>query len=450
MSRNKSLGLLAGAALCIVSSAGQAQDADRAYRSELLADAAGRSSLLAAGGSVHHDNGAFGVSDGSGNNSLNVNLYTQYRHMFNFSDQPDGNGDEADVTHGGQLARVRVILFGTVGSPNMEYFIQFGADPISSIGDDDDDLEATSSSDSSYASSSGVSVLDAEFTYWFDEPGNGGYFTFGQGRPSQGFEQMTHIWNQQAMERSIPDQILSTGRQQFFGGGFQDETFDIEVFFTDGVYTTNTDFFSPIEADFGIGGRANFIINGTRDAFTTQSSFPGSPDGLRAGIGGQYQTGGETGIGTMDVNAWFGNADVELRGSGYSVRLHGYVQNIDFDGSDDITNFGVALRGGLFLDDNWEIYAGWDAVFFDDELGFDDENQNFLRAGVNFFPFAQSTAVRITGEVIVGLNDTTDLVWGASALSSEIGGSVANTSRQNILGDDDTEFGVGIQAAVLN
>lgn len=444
MSRNKSLGLLAGAALCMVSSAGLAQDADRAYRSELLADAAGRSSLLAAGGSVHHDNGAFGVSDGSGNNSLNVNLFTQYRHMFNFSDQPDSDGDEADLTHGGQLARVRVILFGTVGSPNMEYFIQFGADPISSGSFSDDN----GSSDSSYYGGGEVAVLDAVFTYWFDEPGNGGYFRFGQGRPAQGFEQMTHIWQQQFMERSIPGEFLSPGRQQFWGGGYQDDTFDIEVFFSDGAYTPNTDFVSPIESDLGIGARANFIINGSRDAFASQSSFPGSPDGMRAGIGGQYQTGGETGF-TMDADLWFASADFELRGSGYSVRLHGYAQNVEFDGSDDVTNFGVALRGGLFLDDNWEVFAGWDALFLDDELGFDDENQNFLRAGVNFFPFAQSTAVRFTGEIIVGLNDTSEVISGAGGIGSELG-SMFSTTRQNILGDDDTEIGVGIQAAVLN
>lgn len=445
MSRNKSLGLLAGAALCMVSSAGLAQDADRAYRSELLADAAGRSSLLAAGGSVHHDNGAFGVSDGSGNNSLNVNLFTQYRHMFNFSDQPDSDGDEADLTHGGQLARVRVILFGTVGSPNMEYFIQFGADPVSSGFSDDSN---GSSSDSHFASGE-VAILDALFTYWFDEPGNGVYARFGGGRPSQGFEQMTHIWQQQFMERSIPGVYLSPGRQQFFGGGYQDDAFDIEIFFTDGAFTSNTDFTSSIESDFGIGGRANFIINGSRDAFANQSSFPGSPDGFRAGLGGQYQTGGDTGIATMDLDLWFASADVELRGSGYSVRVHGYVQSVEFDGSDEITNFGVAVRGGVFLDDNWEIFAGWDALFLDDELGLEEDNQNFIRAGVNFFPFAQSTAVRFTGEVILALDETSDVISGTGSLGSEFG-SMLSTTRQNILGDDDTEFGVGFQAAVLN
>jgi len=447
MSRNKSLGLLAGSALCLASSAGLAQDADRAYRAELLADAEGRSSLLAQSASVHHEHGHFGFRDASGNNSMYFGGFVQYRHMFNFADTASDDTD--DFTHGGQLNRARLLMFGTVGSEDFEYFVQFGADPINfgyepSGGPSDGTFSSSEDGD--------LTILDAVFKWSFEEF----YVRFGQGRPAQGFEETTQPWDQQFMDRSLASDVLSPGRQQFIALGYDDgEMLQAEVFFSDGANTQNTDFTSLAEADAAVGGRVNAIFTGNPEDFKTQSSFPGSPEGFRAGFGGQWETHGDTGLGSpADFDAIYANADLEFRGDGFSIRGHGYVLFVDPAIGSELTHWGGAIRGGYFLTDNIEAFAGWEAIAFDEDAFAgddpDDTLQNFIRAGANYFPFEDSTAVRFTAEVIIGIDNTSQFLTGVGNLSPNANPPDFSATRQNVLGEDDTEVGFGVQASVLN
>jgi len=370
--------LLAGAALCLASSAGLAQDATEAYRSEVMSDAAQRSSLLAAGASGHHENGHFGWTDASGNNSLNIGLFGQARWMFNFRD--DNVGENDDFTHGGQLSRVRLFMFGTVASPDFSYFVQFAADS--------NYYSDSNLADSVFDGAGTLTVLD----YWAQWDFEGGmHVRAGQGRPLQGFEEMTQPWDQQFFERSLPNDILSPGRQQFIELGYTDEQIDGAIFISDGAGTANVDFPGASEADFAIGAQVNVIFEGDREQFIDQSSAPGAPYAIRAGIGGQYETHGDTGIGTPDFDVWFLRADVEARGDGWSVRGNGYVLNVDPNGGTEGTHWGASIRGGVFLDPQWEVYGGWDGLFFDSDIvGSANDSFNFIRLGVNHFPFEDS------------------------------------------------------------
>lgn len=419
-----------GAALCLAASAGLATDRP-AYEAELRADASERSSLLASTGSVQYVDGRFVLSDGTGNNTLGISVGAQARWLFNFRDE-DVAGDSNDFTHGGQIARARMVFEGTVGSPDISYFVQIGADPVSSTSDED------------FASGT-VHVLDAWAQFDFE---GGVYLRAGLGKPAQGFEETAHWWEQQTMERSLANDFFAIQRTTFIQLGGSQDTFDWAVFFSDGYRAGASDFFASNEADFALGGRVNVNVEGTPDVFVGQSSFPGSANGLRFGVGGLYQTAGETGINTPEIDLWQASADVEWRGDGYRVAGHGYLLNVEPDGGNDGTHFGFAVRGGYFFNENMEVFAGYDGLFFDDDqIGGDEDTANVLRAGLNFFPIENSYAVRVTGEVLYVLDNTEALGNAASFLSDAgLGNSL---SRQNILGfGDEAEIGVGFQVAI--
>lgn len=450
MSRIKSFGVLAGAAIALASSAGLASDAQNAQRAELLSDAQERTSLRAAAANAYHENGHFGLTDSAGNNSINVGLFGQYRHFFNFGDNVEDRGND-DFAHGGQLSRVNMFFFGNVGSPDFEYFIQVGASGVGSFGMDDFDF---GEGDGPGQNSSSIELLDFLGTYNFE---NGMFFQFGRGRPLQSFEAAPAQY-QQAMERSLAYEILGTDRQEFFGLGFGQDAIEGMVYFSDGFRSAGTDIGAFNSADWAFGARINGYFMGTRDqfsgnypgqSFVGQSAFRGTPEGLRAGVGGLWQSGGDTGF-TADVDAFFVDGDIEYRGDGFRAAGHFYYASIDPEGGSSTDHFAVALRAGYFVDEQVEVYGGFDALYFDDDLGIEEDDQHIARIGVNWFPIERSYAVRVTGEFFYAFDDTVGLIQANDALTgSGLGG--AGLSRHNILGSDDgSEYGFGIQASLLN
>ena len=431
--KSKSLVLLAGAALGTAASANN----DQAYRAEMLADAEQRSSLLAAGATVTHDDGHFTFTDASGNNSMAIGLFGQTRYNFNFGDEErfGGTGDDADgdIVNGFQLSRVKLFAGGTVGSPDFEYYYQFGAN---GVGD---------------SASGGLYLEDFWGKFNFD---GGGHIRAGQGRPSQGFEAMYQPWELQSFERSLGHALFAYDRTQFVEYGYQseDQTWDFAVYITDGARQANVDFPTASEADFGIGGRGNWYFAGDSSDFAAQSSSADRADYAgRAGVGVFWDTHGETGIGTSDFDQWGINADVEVKGEAWSAGAYIYIVNIDPDTGEDGTHFAFRVRGGFNATDQAELYAFWDSIFLDeDALGGSDieDNFNFLGFGANYYPIADSHAVQLGAEVIVSLDDTSDLFGSLSDLS--VGGDSPNFSLYNILGDEDTEIGIGVSLEVLN
>ncbi|MCW5753987.1 MAG: hypothetical protein KIT24_04670 [Phycisphaeraceae bacterium] len=452
MSRNKSLVLLAGAALGMASSASLAQSTQDAYRAELISDASSRSSLLASGGSVVHENGSFGFTDATGNNSMYFSIYGTYRHFFNFGD--DDRGEDNDFAHGGQLALVQAAVFGTVAAPNMHYFLQVGASGTEGL---DDGFDYEFDGLASSGGSSGVSLLDYFFVYDFE---GGMYFIAGQGKPLQGFEQNAHENQQQRLNRSLPAEVFGSGRQQFFGIGGNNDSMEWQVFFSDGANTPNTDFFNSSEADIAIGGALNFYITGGREAWhpsgeygrffgNHQSAFQGSPEALRAGVAMQYESHGDTGFGTSDFNLWLATVGGEYRNNGFSARLYGYLSHLDPKGGDSSTNIAFSATVGYFVDPNIELYLGWDGFFWDEQLPGTEDNNHFIVAGVNFFPFNNSAAVRFTVEAIYSVDKSSDFFSNASVYGIN---NTGTASPFNLLGNagKDGEFGIGIGATIRN
>lgn len=426
--KSKSLVLLAGAALGTAASANN----DQAYRAEMLADAEQRMSLLAAGATVTHDDGHFTFTDASGNNSMAIGLYGEARYLFNFGDEErfGGSGDDADgdIVNGFQVSRIKLFAGGTVGSPDFEYYYQFGADGVDN---------------------GSLSIEDFWGKFNFE---GGGHIRAGQGRPSQGFEAMYQPWELQSFERSIGHALFAYDRTQFIEFGYQNEdgTWDFAAFLSDGAGQAGVDFPAASEADLGLGARGNWYFSGDASDFEYQSSSTDRQDYAgRAGAGVFWDTHGETGIGTPDFDIYGLNVDVEVKGEGWSAGGYFYLVNVDPDVGEDGTHFAIRVRGGLNATEQAEFYAFWDSIFLDEDvLGDDvDDNFNFIGFGLNYYPIDDSHAVQIGVEVIVSLDDTGDLFGNLSDISV---GPPQNFSLYNLLGDDDTEIGIGGQLSIRN
>ncbi len=430
--KSKSLFLLAGAALGLSAAVASAtNDADRAYRAELLADAQQRSSLLAAGATVTHDNGHFTFTDATGNNQLWLGLYGDIRYLFNFGDEQRFGGDDGDFINGFQLKRVKLFAGGHVGSEDFEYYFQFGANGVDE--------------------SMGGSLYVEDFWGKYNFEG-GTSVRVGQGRPGQGFEAMYQPWQLQSFERSLGHALFAVDRTQFIEVAYQNEdgTFDISGNINDGVRQSNSNFTSASEADIGLGGRANWYWEGNADDFARQGSAPGQAYVGRIGGGFQYETHGDTGIGTSDFDLWVLNVDAEAKGDSWSAGVYFYASNIDPDGGQDGWNYAFRARGGFNVSDQAEIYAAWDSVFIDDDLisSSADDNFHFVTFGVNYFPIADSQAVLVGGEVIIALDDTTDFFSAIDSGDIFIG-QRSDVEMLNLLGDPDNEVGLGFRLTVL-
>src|SRR5690606_36869818 len=151
-------------------------------------------------------------------------------------------------------------------------------------------------------------------------------------------EEMAHEAFQQRLERSIANDIFSTKRQQFIGFGGAMEQVDCQVFISDGANQPNVDFWQSSEAAIAIGRPLHGYFQGGPQDFIgkAQSAFKGGPTAFRGGISAQWETHGETGVGTTDFDAIFGTAGLEYKnGNGLSARGYIYVLNVDPDTGDD-------------------------------------------------------------------------------------------------------------------
>lgn len=433
--KSKSLILLAGLAMGLPAGGALAgDDVDRAYRAELIADAEQRSSLLAAAASVMHDDetGHFMITDASGNNSLWIGLFFQTRYQFNFGDDSEFRGENGDFVTGFQLPRARLMFGGTVGSPDYEYLVQLQGEGLGG--------ELGAAGD--------VSILDA----WLKVNMEGGtWWRVGQGRPLQSFEAHYEPWQIQTFERSLAFALFGIGRTQFLELGTQQESFQGAVYVHDGARNRNIDFTSPAEADLGIGGRANFLLQGDWESFTNQFAAVGEPTATRAGVGASWESHGETGSlpfpdnGGNEFDLILINADIEHKADNWNVGAYGYFANLDIDGGSSTEHFGLRILGGITTTEQFGLYAFWDGLFLDNDIAEDDDH-NFVGLGFNYFPLANSTAIKISGEVFVSLDDTNAIV----GFLDEVGiGTGPELSLYNLLGTEDNEIGLGFQVNVL-
>lgn len=433
MSQSRVLVLLAGAALSIGAPA-LAQNAGLAQSNvnvaELNADSANRSSLLqGGGGTAGRDDNGFFISDGAGNNTMYFGGTIQFRYTLSFRDD-DSVGDQDDFTHGFSNNTVRLRSFGNVWSKDYIYKL---------VGNFDSD--------------GGFYLEDAYAGYVY---GEGFTIMAGQLKAPHLWESMVDNEYQLAGGRSVAGTYFGGGYTQALVVQYQSDAFRVIGAFGDGANTANTTYNSGAEADYALTLRVDVALAGTDWARFNDFTSWRSQEELAAKVGGSihWQDGGETG-GTSDVQILRYSLDGQVEGGGWNVFGAFMGEHIEQDATNiDGDNFGLLLQGGIFLADQFELFARVDAIFWDEDLVGQEQDDNwFLTVGANYYISPDSHAAKFTAEVGYSFNDSLILFAPDSDATDSIddaGFLVGSGEDVRYLGqNDDGELYVGLQLQTM-
>lgn len=415
----KSLSLLAGAALGLSGSLAMAQqstDEVRAVVSEMMADAETRSSLLS-GGDAGHDGRFFIAGDGF---RLNIGGYIQTRYYMNFRDSGDvgepGFGDpQDDFTHGFYMSRVKVDFSGEL---NKDWFYRVRLGATSATNPDADSSE-----------SSGVNFDYAYGGYKF---ANGMKVTFGQFKLPLLREELIADTKGLAVERSLVNDLFSQGYSQGIQFSHEYETWRWCGAFSDGVNSANTNWTSQTnttgfvtsgQAEYALTGRFEFLFSGAWKQFEDFTSPKGSDFGFMMGAAAHWQQSTQTPVITdNDQDMFEFTVDASLKGDSWNLygAFVGRQQDNRAAGVDtDYFDFGAIVQGGYRFAENTELFARWDAVFFDDDRNTNQDSSNFITFGVNQY-FA-GHAAKATLDVIWAVEETSELTFTGGVPNTQVG-----------------------------
>lgn len=363
MSRKNVLVLIAGAAIGLGGNAlaqTDSVDQSRAYAAELMSDASGRESLLAAGDTGPTWGGLL-----------------QFRYIWDnrAEDAPDGN----ESTEGFQTARTQLWVQGTIAD-SWGYYVKFDFD----------------------RDGGGAGLLDAYGTYKFE---NDWTLMWGQFKLPFYREQNIGDQYQQAVERSTLDSTFSQGRSQGIQLGHEGESFRFKGAISDGIRSANSDIASE-SADFALTARFDWKWSGAWEQFNQFSSWRNSTGAGMIGAAAHYESGGDS-VGSVDNDVFGLTADVSYEGNGWNIFGAGVWTRVDTGASSDFDDYGLLVQAGVFLNDNWELFGRVDMVIPDgDRAG--DEEFTTVTIGVSDYFIPQSVAAKLTIDLVYYLDDPSE------------------------------------------
>ena len=440
MSKKIATFVIAGTA-CGLATAQSDLDLERAYSAELLADAANRSSLLQGAG----EGSGFTITSGDGASTLTTNALFQFRHVFNFRDDSNaGVGDDNDFTHGFEIPRARIDWSGNLINDNLTYRISGDFGDINTGGDNQ------------------FTVTWAYGQYAF-EGMEGAFLRFGQFKAPLFWEELVDAEFQLAADRSFTGEGFSQQYSQGLMFGYEQESWRGYFALTDGIASAGTTYNGGGEADYALTARGEFKIAGDWARFTDFTSWRNSDYAAKIGAAVHWEQYGQTG--DAGINSGGGSplsiadsegkgqqllytVDAAIEGNGWNLfaAFNGNYTEVDDDDLspvDDVSDYGVVVQGGVFVTDQWELFARYDGLYLDSDRGLSDDSVNFLTFGANHYFFPESHAVKWTTDFLISFDDTAD--FQGSLLPS--GGGASPTS---FLGqDDDAEFALRSQVSVL-
>lgn len=340
-----------------------------------LADAAARFSLQPEPRAGH--DGRFFLASATGETRLEIGALLQYRFTLN---RRDASAPDEDLTAGFDFRRTKLFVGGDLPR-DTSFYIQ-GAFPTGG----------------------GRCTLEfAQATHKLDERFS---LTWGQFKLPFLHEELVSEKTLMAADRSIMHAVFTAGFQP---GGmlcYTAESWSLSVAASDGIGSTNTAYYSPGEADWALTGRAQIRLGEAPwGAFVTFSSFPDDPAGALLGAAVHWQTAGDTGntrtfagtpIADTDVLAY--TVDAAYEGGGWSLYGALVGRNTDSEGMPGYDDFGAIAQGSLFVTDNDEVFARWDAVFPDGDRPVGDDFHT-LTVGATHYFFPGSHAAKLTADL---------------------------------------------------
>lgn len=360
MSHQKSLVMLAGAALGICGASAMAQnttqDLSQATRAELQSDAAGRMSSL-----------------GQGADGATLHGQIQFRYNANSRDSP---APDEDFTHGFQTRRTKLWATGNIGDA-WGYKVQ-GA----------------------FNRDGGAFILeDMHITYRMDDNWTLG---MGQFKLPVLWEEVISSSKQLAADRSVVNEVFNPDRSQGVWGQYTADEMRFWVALSDGADTANSEYDSTDEADWAFSVRGEWKWAGEWDAFNQFTSFQGSDYAGKVGGAVHWQSGGSTGAvpaGTADVDVLAATLDVQVEHNGWNAYGAFVYVSVDPDGGTETDDMGFILQGGYFFDANWEGFARFDMVMPDDDAPGASDEFSTVTVGVNHYVNEGSHNNKFTADI---------------------------------------------------
>ena len=362
---------------------------------DVMADADTRSSLQATAATSGYNNGFF-IASPDGNFKLQVNGQVQVRTSYawqtnsawNASRVPDPTATKAQ--YGTEIRRAKLSFSGNVVDPSWQYKVTMAYLPANS-----QTVADTTSPYNTAGANSGngsASTANLEDAYINKDMGNGMSLKMGQFKSPFLREELVSSANQLGVERSVVNQMFSTGWTDgiqltagndnlmgmisFNNGGNNANFATQNMSSTDGAY-----------AQYAITGRIQYLVSGNWAQFNDMTSMRGGGQGLMLGAGFNWQHGGNQnsnfdpatgigGVGSANTDAGFFTytADVswDLGGANLYAAFFGNMTGslpvqttgtppvvvAERNGS-SIQSYGSLVQGGYFISDNTELFGSW-------------------------------------------------------------------------------------------
>ncbi len=406
--------VIAAAGSAAAAGGGGSLEMDRAYASELKADADARSVL------------------NQGNQSnLEVSVGVIFGYKMNHRDGAILGDDDTAI--GFAFSEVEVAVEGDV-TDNMRARVsmQFGPDNARSTG------------------SSGVAQLEDAYVDW--QVNDSLTLRVGQFVPSFSAEASTSEFHMMNAHRAVSHEFIATpswaqGIEAQFGG----DTWGVAVGFTDGQNTGNTAYSSTNEFDYAVNARFDLYSDSDKARFDDQTSWRGSEAGWRAGVGVFFGSTGSTNPSvTVDTDWLTYTLDATYEGDGWSVRAAFYGNDIESTIlATDPSNMGFEVGGSVYLSDQWEAFGRWDVLILDDSSGagqtFSEDVFHFVTLGTNYYFVPESHAAKLTFECGVSLDNTNDIITSNGNLDTNPFGGSTGFFKENDPADGQLMFSGTLQ-----
>ena len=370
-----------GVVLTVVAAActGACAEVDRA---SLLADADGRTGR----------DGMFYIENADGSAKLKLGGYMQFRSYANV------RGDDASerVTNGFVTERTRLIVAGNVDEKTSFLFLPSAGATGSFI------------------------FLDA----WVKRDlGDGWSASAGQFKLPFLREWLVSERFILAVERSVVSGAYSSVYSQGVQVHYAEESVQVNVAFSDGLRALNTDFTAPVEADWALTGRVEWLLDGSWGQFKDITSLGNTERGLMLGVAAHVQGETDSQLGLAMDSLAQATVDVSYEGVDWSVEGAAAARRIDLAGGGDLTDFGVSVQGGAFVSKDVELFGRGAVLIPDGDAAGDDPFPAFT-AGVNWYLIGHAMRLTLDAEWFpTDLADTTFPGLGPSTGIGLIGGA---------------------------
>lgn len=353
-----------------------------------------------AAGQAGRDSKGFFISQGE--TRLTMGGFAQFRYMLN---NRDDAGENEEITQGFSFRRVRVIFQG-------DFSKQWGYK-----------VDVDMQSDGTFK------PADTFVSYKQDA----WRFRAGQFKLPILKEELVGDTDQLTVERSTLNAVFTGARSQGIDATYTDKQFRFMGMLSDGLNQSNTTFDSESN-DFGITGRGEFLWEGEDfKRFDNLAGWRGKPYTGMVGAAVHYQDGGETG-GTTDASNLTYTVDVAAKGNGWSAFAAAMGRSIETSGGTDFNDMGWMIQGGYFVTDQTEVFARFSHVMPDDDRSSGNDFKE-VTVGASHYVFPESSALKITADVTIGLDDQS----GASSV-------VSTSSANGLLSSADEQVAFRLQA----